>query len=73
MKPDFMDRIEKIIAEVRTRTCIYKVDTEVIEDILQAKLVEYYNEAYTYGHIIGYDVGYDEGYDYGLEDGRAEA
>ena len=41
MKPEFMDRIAKIIAEVRTRTCIDKIDTEVIETILQASLNEY--------------------------------
>ena len=68
MKPDFMDRIEKIIADVRTRTCIDKTDAEVLEvldEILQENLVEYYNEAYTYGHTIGYDKGYDDGYDDG--------
>ena len=68
MKPDFMDRIEKIIADVRTRTCIDKIDVEVLEvldEILQENLVEYYIEAYTYGHTIGYDKGYDDGYDDG--------
>ena len=68
MKPDFMDRIEKIIADVRTGTCINKIDVEVLEvldEILQENLVEYYNEAYTYGHTIGYDKGYDDGYDDG--------
>ena len=38
MKPDYMDRTAKIIAEVRTRTCIDKTDTEVLEDILQYEL-----------------------------------
>ena len=65
MKPDFMDRIEKIITDVRTRTCIDKLDTEVlevIEDILQAGLSEYHNEVYTYGRNTGYDEGYALGY-----------
>ena len=64
MKPNFMDITTKIIAEVRTRTCIDKIDVEVLEvldEILQENLVEYYNEAYTYGHTIGYDDGYDDG------------
>ena len=34
MKPNFMDSTAKIIAEVRTRTCIDKIDTEVLADIL---------------------------------------
>ena len=34
MKPDFTDRIEKIIAEVSTRTCIDKLDTEVLEVLI---------------------------------------
>ena len=33
MKPDFMDRIAKIIAEVRTRTRIDKIDVEVLFEI----------------------------------------
>ena len=87
MKPDFMERTAKIIAAVRTRTCIDELDTEVLEDIIQAELVEYYNEAYTYGHTTGYDDGYtagksslegdvdsayDEGYALGYSDGRSE-
>ena len=65
MKFDF---IAKIMAEIRTKTCIDKIDVEVLEvldEILQENLVEYYNEAYTYGHTIGYDKGYDDGYDDG--------
>ena len=62
MKPDFMDSTAKIIAEVRTRTCIDKIDAEVLEDILKDELIKYHNEVFTYGHGIGYDDGYDDGY-----------
>ena len=57
MKPDFMDRAAKIIEEVRTRTCVDKIDTEVLKEILQEELNEYYNEDYS----LGYDEGYSEG------------
>ena len=66
MKPDFMDRIAKIIAEVHNRTCIDKIDTEVLEYILQKELIEYHNEAYTYGHTTGYDAGYTDGHESSL-------
>ena len=75
MKPEFMDRIAKIIAEVHTRTCMDKIDTEVREDILQEELYEYYNEVLTYGHNLeeavdsAYEVGYSLGYDDGQFDG----
>ena len=72
MKPDFMVTLAKIIAEVRTRTCIDKIDTEVLEDILQKELIEYHNEAYTYAHNIGYDDGFNDGYDVGYDNGRSE-
>ena len=72
MKPDFMDRTAKIIEEVRTRTCIDKLDTEVLEDIeaiLQLELNEYYKEVFTYARNIGYDEGHSDGYDDGHSDG----
>ena len=75
MKPEFMDRIAKIIEEVHTRTCMDKIDTEVLEDILQEELYEYYNEVLTYGHNLeeavdsAYEVGYSLGYDDGQFDG----
>ena len=75
MNPDFMEKIEKIIAEVSTRTCIDELDTEVLEvleDILQAELNEYYNEVFTYARNIGYDEGYSEGYDEGYSEGYSE-
>ena len=53
MKPDFMGRTARIIAELRNRTCIDD-DVEVIKEILQDELKEYYD--------AGYSLGYDEGY-----------
>ena len=72
MNPYFMDRAAKIIAEVRTRTCINKLDAKVIEDILQDELIKYRNEVFTYGHSIGYDDGYIAGDEAGYERGHNE-
>ena len=72
MKFDFTEITTKVIAEVRTRTCIDKIDTEVLEYILQKELIEYHNEAYTYAHNIGYDDGFNDGYDVGYDNGRSE-
>ena len=72
MKPDFMVRIAKIIEEVHNSTYIDKIDTEVLENILQKELIEYHNEAYTYAHNIGYDDGFNDGYDVGYDNGRSE-
>ena len=72
MKPDFMVRIAKIIEEVHNSTYIDKIDTEVLEDILQKELIEYHNEAYTYAHNIGYDEGFNDGYDVGYDNGRSD-
>ena len=83
MKTVFTDRTANIIAEIRTRTCIDKIDTEVLEEILQEELVEYYNEALTYarslekavdsafdeGYALGYSEGYSEGHSEGYSDG----
>ena len=71
MKPDFMDRTAKIIAEIRTRTCIDDVDAEVLEELLKDELIEYHNEVFTYAHNIGYDDGYEEGYGLGYDEGYA--
>ena len=71
MKPDYMDRTAKIIAEVRTRTCIDKTDTEVLEDILQYELNAYCRELSDYYHD-GYGDGYDEGYALGYSEGHSE-
>ena len=66
MKPNFMDRTAKIMAEIRTITFIDKIDAEVIAGILQDELIEYHNEVFTYGYDKGYDKGYDDGYDDGV-------
>ena len=80
--PDFMGRTAKIIAEVRTRTCIDKIDTEVLEDILQDSLNEYfvmldgyyeeeYYNAISSARSKAYDDGYADGYDIGYDDGSS--
>ena len=84
MKFDFSDSIAKLVAQVRNRTCINKIEAEVLEDILNDALIKYHNEILTYGHSIGYDDGYTasksilegdvdsayrEGYASGYEDG----
>ena len=65
MKPDFTDRIAKIIAEFRTRTYIDGIDAKAISEILQDELSEYHNEVFTYCNTTGYDAGYDAGYEDG--------
>ena len=42
MKSDFMVKTAKIIAELRNRTCIDE-DAEVLKEILQEELKEYYD------------------------------
>ena len=54
------ERTAKIIEEVYNSTYIDKIDTEVLEKILQDALNEYYNEVFTYARNIGYDEGYDD-------------
>ena len=80
MESDFLVKTAKIIEEVRARTCIDKIDTEVLEEILQDALSEYcdaLHECYDYGYedgtAMGYRDGYADGRESGLEDGRAEA
>ena len=84
MKQDFMDRAAKIMAEIRTRTCIDKIDEEVIFEILQAEFKNYYNAGYNAGYDAGYDElcwesyadgksnAYDEGYDEGYYQGYSD-
>ena len=78
--PDFMDRTAKIIAEVSAKACVDKIDTEVIEAILQASLNEYctmvngyYKEAYytaiSSARHRAYDAGHSDGYSLGYDDG----
>ena len=76
MKPYFMDITAKIIAEVSTRTCIDKIDTEVLEEILQYELNAYSDELHAYYNEVSCDVhstcyatAYDDGYDNGRADG----
>ena len=70
MKPYFMDITAKIIAEVRARTGIDIIDTEVLEEILQEELKEYYDELHEcYDDKL--NECYDEGYDEGYYDGRS--
>ena len=57
MKSDFMVETAKIIAEIRARTCIDD-DVEVIKEILQDELKEYYDALHEC-----YDDGYDDGLD----------
>ena len=81
--PDFMGSIAKIIAEVRLRTCIDEIDTDVLVEILQEELKEYYtllNGYYEEKYYIAlssarnsaYDDGYDDGYDVGYDNGYAD-
>ena len=56
------ERTAKIIEEVYNSTYIDKIETEVLERILQDALIEYHNEVFTYGHGIGYDDGHSDGY-----------
>ena len=73
MNPYFMDRVTKIIAEVRTRTYIDKFDAEFIKEILQDELIKYHNEVFTYGHSVGYDDGYTAGHKAGLDEAADNA
>lgn len=54
MKPNFMDRAAKIMAEIRPVTCNDIIDTEVLAEILQDALEE--------GYSLGYSEGYSEGH-----------
>ena len=87
MKPDCMSRITKIVEEVLARTCIDEIDTEVIEEILQDSLNEYFlmlGEYYEEEYYIaissarnkayddGHSDGYADGYDVGYDVGYSE-
>ena len=87
MTTNFMDRAAKMIAEIRSRTCIEDADAEVILELLQDELdalnqyyeEEFYvalssarNKAYDDGHSDGYADGYDAGYDAGYDSGYAD-
>ena len=72
---NFMDVTAKIIAKVRNKTCINKIEAEAIEELLQAELNEVFTHAYDIGRDIGRDEGLKEGYkdgqDYGYSEGYA--
>ena len=76
MKTETITTIAKIMEDVRAKTCIDKIDVEVIEAILQASLNEYfvmldgyyeeeYYNALSSARNKAYDDGYDAGYDVG--------
>ena len=84
MKTETITTIAKIIEEVNAKTCINKIDKEVIVGILQASLNEYfvmldgyYEEEYyiaissarNIAYDDGHSDGYADGYDIGYEDG----
>ena len=84
MKHDVMDRTAKIIEEVLNRTYIDKIDTEIIVDILQGELKEYYAELEEYfneeyhnaiarARNSAYDSGFDDGYDVGYDNGQSDS
>ena len=75
--------IAKIMEEVHTKTCIAKIDAEVIAAILQDSLKEYYDAldgyyAEEYSNAISsarnraYDDGFDDGYDIGYGNGHSD-
>ena len=79
---NFARKIAKIIAEIRNRTCI-EDDAEVIKEILQGELNEYYDELNEYyeeeyysaissARTIAYEEGYALGYDDGYANGHSE-
>ena len=76
MTPDFMGRIAKIVEEVSARACVDKIDTEVLEDILQDSLNEYctllngyYEEEYYIAISSARSKAYDDGHSDGYADG----
>ena len=80
MTPNFMDKTAKIIAEIRNKTCIDDVDAEVIKDILQYELHEYYMmldeyyaEEYYNAISSARSSAYDSGYDDGYSDGHSKS
>ncbi len=84
MKSDFMVKTARILAEVRARTCIDKIDVDVLKEILQEELKEYYDALDGYyeeeyyiaissarnkAYDDGHSDGYNIGYDIGYDDG----
>ena len=82
MTPIATPKTAKIIAEIRARTCIDD-DVEVIKEILQGTLHEYYAALEEYfveeyynavssARSKAYDDGHSDGYDDGYESGYAD-
>ena len=85
MKSDFREITAKVIAEVRTRTCIDNSDEEILEEILRGALNKYcreldgyYDAGYAAGWVNGksrlegdVDSAYDEGYALGYSEGHS--
>ena len=80
---DFMDRTAKIIEEMRNRSRINVVDTEVIEamlkdafneycDALNEYYVEEYHNALSSARNSAYDAGFEDGYDVGYDNGYSD-
>ena len=66
--PNFKSRAVNIVEEIRTRTCINEIDTEVIKKLLQDALEEEYYNNYHDGYYEGHDAGYALGYDSAYND-----
>ena len=65
--PNFKGRAAIIFAEIRIRACIDE-DAEVIKELLQDALEEYYRIGYDDGHSEGRSYGYDAGHYDGYDD-----
>ena len=83
-KPIMSPNFTRVIAEIRTRTCIEDVDAYVIEEILLRELNEYsrmldeyyieeYHNAISSARNTAYDSGFDDGYDIGYGNGYSDS
>ena len=83
MTPIVTPKVAKIIAKIIVRTCIDDDDVEVIEEILQGTLHEYYAALEEYfveeyynavasARSRAYDDGHSDGYEDGYESGYAD-
>ena len=80
MAPIVTPEVANIIAKIIIRTCIDDDDVEVIEEILQGTLHEYYAaleeyfvEEYYNAVSIARSRAYDAGYEAGYEAGHSES
>ena len=75
MTPNFMDSIAKIIADIRTKTCIDDAEVEILEGLLKDGLNEYYeelNEYYEEEYYIAISSARSKAYDDGHSDGYVD-